>query len=468
MSAPTLAPPEPSGAVRDVPASDTPDHATSPPPVTGARWAAVVAVLAALVAALALPVGPLQAGEFASLVQGPLEVREGDGWRTVAVGDGIVDGADLRAVGGAVTLDADGDRIVLASGVRAEIAAGRLVLERGSVLVDDVADRTVQVDGITASGQGTWRVDAGSQSRIATYAGEVVADDGSTEVVLPAYRQVTARDRTVGGAARLPLRYLATDPFDREQLGEAFRVDDLALALGRSLTSTYGTAPREVDFYAAFVAVDTGVEAQLPDLALVSSGGRFGPPSEVLVGVSVADAVATLTTTPVAEAAAEVASMREQGAGWGLLLVAAGGGADDFNAAADRALEQAATDPPPTDEPAPDVSAAEDDAPADVAPPTTPPPGATGGAGGGAGGGTGGSGDGGGTGSQPAPTPPPSNPLPDPTDPGGVLAPVEDAVRDLGSGLAEVVEDTTDTVGDVVGGVDELLAPTVRGLLGGG
>jgi hypothetical protein len=435
------------------------------PPTAGARFAAVVAVLALLVGGLALPSGPpSDATRFGSLVAGPLEVGDGQAWRTLPEGETIEDGWSLRAVGGAVTLAVDEGRIVLATGTRAAVADGRLVVDRGSVLIDGAPDRSLVVGGVSTAGTGTWRVDAGAQPRLATYDGEVTTDDGGSEVVLPAYGQLTIRDRTVGGAVPVPLRYLASDPFDREQLDEAFRVDDLAAALARSLASTYGDDPRDLDFYGAFLAVGPDVVPFLDDLALVTSGSRFGPPREVLLGVTVTDAVAGLTGASIAETAATVSSMRERGAEWGLLLVAAGGGTEAFNEAADRLLEEAASDPPPPlEEPATEAGTGVDTdtgpAPAPAPAPTTPAP--TGGAGGGTGGGT----SGGPPASDGGSSPPPSEPAPPSSGP---LAPVEDAVRDLGSALGGTVEGVTDSLADVVGGVDELLAPTTGGLLGGG
>jgi uncharacterized membrane protein YgcG len=457
----------------------TPDRASggtteAPAATPTARGAALAAVLALLAGLVALPAGSLLApAPFASLLAGSLEMRDGETWRAVPEGGTVADGVELRAVGGTATLEIDGGRLVLDAGARVAAEGGRLRVDRGSVLVDDPSVRTVVVDGVLATGRGSWRVDAGVRPRLATYAGSLAADDGSAEVSLPAYRQVTVRDRAIGGATVVPLRYLATDRFDAQLLGEALRVDAVAAALARSLTGTYGEVPRDAAFYGAFVAVDADVEPALADLALVVAEDRFGPPAPVLLGVAVADAVAAVTGAPIGEALERVVRLRDQGAAWGLVLLDAGGGADDLGAAADRALAEAATDPPPTAPPA----EAGDGTGAPAATVADGP--ATGGATPAAGGTTSGGASGGGTGSTPgggaeggggsgptAPAPDPAPPVP------GVPGSPEEAVEEVGGGVAELLdevgEEVGDTVGDAVGGVDQLLGPSLRGGPGSG
>jgi uncharacterized membrane protein YgcG len=455
--------------VRDAPAADAPGRESSPEPAaTGtARGAALVAVLALLAGLLALPAGSLLApAPFASLLAGSLEVREGEAWRAVPEGGAVADGVELRAVGGPATLEAGGGRLVLDAGARVTVADGRVRVARGSLLVDDPSPRTVVVDGVLATGRGTWRVDAGTRPRLATYAGSLVADDGSAEVSLRAYRQVTVRDRAIGGASVVPLRYLDTDRFDAEWLAEALRADAVAAALARSLTGTYGEPPRDVAFYGSFVAVDADLEPALADLAPVVARDRFGPPAEVLLGVAVTDAVAAVTGTPTGEALAAVVRLRDQGATWGLVLLDAGGGADDLGAAADRALAEAASDPPPTAPPAEagDGTAAPAGPAADgpAAAGATPAAGGTasgGAAGGGAaGGGTTGSpgggsqGDGGSPPAEPAPGPAPSLP-----------GSPEEAVEEAGGGVADLLDEIGGAVGGAVGGAGAGVDPLLGG-----
>lgn len=461
--------------------------AALPGPTRGARIATAVAVLASVAGVVGLLGGPLvTTTEFATLVAGSLEVRDEGSWRAVPAGDPVDDGAHLRAVGETVTLAVTGGRVVLAGGARADVVGGRLVIERGSVLVDAAGERVVTVHGVRVAGRGNWRVDAGVHPRLATYAGSLVADDGDTDVSIGAYHQVTVRDRSLGGVAAVPLRYLASDAFDRDEVSEALRIDDLAVALGRSLAGTYGQAPRPAAFYAGFVAVDGEVEPHLAELATVARGGRYGPPAEVLVAVTVVDAVAAIRGEPATDAAAHVASQRGRGAAWGLVLMAAGGDSAAFNAAAERALTEAADDPAVTGDlgaPADELAAA---AAADRAPAEDDEGGAGGavpgdGAGSPPGGGAGGSADRGSRDEPGASRGDPGRPAGDrpgrpdgPDEPGAPapptgepLAPVQDGVRDLGRQLGGPLEDVTRAVGDVVGGLDELLVPPLRDLLGG-
>ncbi len=441
-----------------------------PEAATGARMGAGVAVLALLVGLLTLPAGSLfTAATYATVTDGSLEVEQAGGWTTVASGADLVDGDRVRASGGEVTLTFDGGWLVLADGVRAAVAGRDLVVERGSVLVQGDTRRTVVVDGVDASGRGTWRVDAGSPARVASYDAEVEVRDGREVVSLAPYRQLTVRDRAVASASLTPLRYLASDPFDRAVLGEALRIDALATALGRSLASTYGTAPRESAFYTAFLAVDADIADHLPTLAPVATDAAYGPPADVLLAVTVADALGSRDGRPLDATIPEVAALRSRGATWGLIVVAAGGDADGFNAAADRALVAAEEDPPPPP-PAPEVTVADDPAGATI--PAAPPAPAGDGAPGGAppdGEGTApGADTTPGTAPAPAPGPPPAAPPPPPSPPSAPLAPVGEALDGVGRGLGQVVDGAVGLVDDVVGGVDELLGPPLRGVLGGG
>lgn len=482
MSAPLL----------DRPRTRTPDDggvlpAAERPPGAGARIAAAVAVVAMLAAIVAtFPGGSLlPARAIAEVVSGPVEAADGAGWRALAVGDTVRDGTELRSVGGAVVLAVADGQVHLADGARLTLSRSESSLHRGTVVVDRAGRAAVRIGGLLAGGTGAWRVDAGASPRVATYAGEVVVEDAATQRSLPAYRQVSARDGALRGVSVVPMRYLADDPYDRRWMAEAFRVDDLAESLSRSLAATYGALPRDLDFYAAFAAVGPGVTERLTDLARVVAGDHIGPPADLLVAAAAIDAIATVADRPRAEVATSVTALRRAGATWGLVLVDGGAGADDLAAAADRALAQAAQDPPPT---AAELEAAAAAADADAAASddatdgtgTSPPPG-TGGTDPGTDGGT---------------SPPPGDdPVgPSPTDPIDDLVDdtsdtpedevddttdavdkvvddttdaVDEVVDDTGDALDSVVDDTGNALDDLVGGVDELLGGG-GGLLGGG
>lgn len=442
-----------------------------PVPDRAARGAAFAAVLALLAGALALPAGSLLgSGAFATLLAGSLEVREGEGWRTVPVGATVDDGDELRAVGGLATLDVGTGRLVLGAGAGAVVDGARLSVERGTVLVEDVEPRTLVVDGVATTGTGVWRADAGTRPRLATYGGTLEASDGSATASLASYRQLTIRDRAIGGAPAVPLRYLATDRFDVVHVAEALRVDTVAAALERSLAGTYGEGSREPAFYGAFVVDDDAtVLPRLGDLAPIVEDDRVGPPAPVLLGIAVAEAVATLTDRPLDAALDHVVTMRAEGASWGLLLLEAGGGADELSGAAERTLHQAATDPPPPapadeDAVAADVAAA-DAGTGDAAEGGGADTGGTAGAGGAA---PGPGGGGGGSDTAPELPRPGSPDEPSLPRPPATPAPVPDAVDEVGSTVGDLLEDTVTDVEDAVDEVVRGVGRGVGGALGGG
>lgn len=454
------------------PPQDAPETVPGPPPTGGrlARLAAALAVLAALAAVVASLVAGdgtdrLPRGAVSVLAGGAVEVADGEGWRSLEVGDGIVDGARLRAVDDTATLDLDDGQLRLAAGSHVRVGTTATVLERGTVLVD-AAEHTVTVGAVEVAGSGTWRVDDGTQPRVGSYDATVAVRDGGAEREVGALEQLSVRD----GAATdvVPLRYLASDPFDAELLRPAFEVDELAASLGRSLASAHGTGPRDLDFYGSFVTVGPAVGARLRDAAPEVDGEAFGPPADVLLTVVTIDAIGDASERGLAGVADQVVAERRRGASWGLIVHGAGLGGSEVRAAADRALERAEADPPPS---APEPSGPADEAPPapEPAPPTPAPSPPTGGggssapsggsagegsSGGSGGGGSGGGGSGDGTGGGGS------------GDDGGALRPVEDLLRGTGDAVGGLVEGTTDTLGDVVGGVDELLSP--GGLLGGG
>lgn len=455
--------------------------------------AALLAVAAVVLGLLPL-VGSGGGGDttVAVLRDGPLQIGDDGRWRSVAVGSPIPLGAELRAAGDAVALELfDGGRLQLLPDTGAEIAGvRRLTLVTGTVLVADT-DLTVAVGAVRAHAPegGAWRVDVGDRTRIAGYDAEVVATDGVARRTLPTYAEVAVRDGALDNGP-VPLRYQADDPFDAVHLVEAFRIDELASALTRSLAAEHGSLPRTPEFYTSFLTVDDVMADRLAMMAPEVVGDRLGPPADVLLAATAVDALAEQTEYSRDQAVDQVVQARSAGASWGVVLLRGGADAAALRAAADRALERAAQDPPatepspPTDGPAagaPSVSRGSgseadgatsvDQSPA--AGTSTPSPAARGGAVGDPGddadegsGGTrdgrsggvprGGGGDqpeaGDGTegddtgdpGPSPAPTPPP---------------PIEDAAREAGDLLGDLIDGAGGVVGGVVGGVDELLRP---------
>jgi hypothetical protein len=422
-----------------------PDAAV-PPPRTGSRTSAWMAIAALIVAALATPYGGQIGGaDFGQVLAGRLEVRTGDGWVGVVDGAGVPSGSLVRAAGEEVRIGVAGAELTLADGGELLADAAGPELRRGSLLVDAAEDWTLRLGATSIRGRGQWRVDTGVASRVATYAGRAELDDGARTASLARYRQAPVRDGAIEDGRR-PLRYLVGDAWDERLLADAFAVDRLAERLGDSLARSHGDEPRSPQFYAAFAAVEESAEAALEGLATVEEDGRYGPPADVLLGVTVADTLVEGAAMDADNALERMIRLRRAGATWGLVLVEHELASSDLRAAADRALERVEADPPPAE---PDVDAGTDEgvgdgtgAPgaadeADTADPApAPPPGSA---------------------PSPGPSPTPAPPPEDDGDDGGPLQPVEDAVREVEDSVGDLLDGTTDAVDEVVGGVTGLL-----------
>jgi hypothetical protein len=315
-------------------------------------------------------------------------------------------------------------------------------LQRGSVLLGSQREVGATTGLVTATGRGTWRLDAGQSTRVGTYAGTATVRDGAgREELLRDYRQVAV----VGGVIedeQVPLTYLATDAFDRRLLADALTIDDFLAALGRGLRADYGTEPQTLAFYQDFDGLGGQVVQALAALADgtfedTGADGRIGPPERLLVASVVSEAVALTAGLPPAEAADAVRTQRLAGANWGLIAVMFDASPTDVRAAADRALTQR-RERATSGVAAPVVRAPEQDT-------TTPDPG-----------------------TQPDPGQPPTDPGEDPpTSP----PPSEDEDGTVGTALDPVVDELPDgaqePVDDAVDIVDELIEGPLEVLSGG-
>lgn len=432
-----LSPPEPDVATDLGTDDDTVAPTTAPARVSA--WVAVIALIAAVV--LAPPTfDALAGGEFARVVSGVVEVRDGRAWDVVPVGEPVPQGATFRSVDEPAELDVRGGRLSLARWTELSADEQHVDLTRGEVLFE--ADRSYDVafGALLASGRGTWRVGTNAPARYAVYDGGLALHQPGVDDATPVgrLREVTVTEGVADDVR--PLSYLPTDPWDARLLAEAIRVDRLLAATERGLTVRYGTTLQTAEFYADFARF-SGLLDHLPRLAVVAEDDRYGPPAETLVALVVAELLVAEAALEPSEAARRIDELRAAGAEWGLIVVEHHLTADDLDRTIERAVRQRGeavaegtaapvlTPPPPPVEPSP---------PAPADPPTTPPPG---------------EGD---------PTPPPSPPDddPDPPDEPRRLEPVTDTVDDLGSLLEEVVpgaSEVTDTVNDVVEDVEDLL-----------
>jgi hypothetical protein len=325
----------------------TPRPSGGHPPAPGARPAALIAVGAAVVAVLVGTLGGSLRGDAGTgqVVSGVLAVElaaSGD-QRQLTAGDALPDDADLLAVGGPATIRQAAGELTLAEGTLVSIDAGQLTLQRGSVLVRADGAVPLQVAAVALRGRGTWRVDLGPSPRIATYRGRVQADDGARSLPLSRYEQIDLRGGGLDGSS-VPLRYDGDHPWDQQELVDALATDRLAARLSASFAATHGTRAHPTGFYASFVVPDTPVLDHLDQLAPRRRSGMVGPPAPVLIGMLVTDALVLEGGFLPGRAVSRVVELRRGGASWGLVLLRHDLGPSSLRAAADRALERAASD----------------------------------------------------------------------------------------------------------------------------
>lgn len=417
------------------PDEDTSDVRATP---RDARFAAVVAVLA-LVAGLAyappwrvggdIPVG--FAGRFQA---GDLQVEESGEWVDVPRGELLADGSTVRSERGA-DIQVENGTVSLGAASRAVLDPA-VELEAGSLLVSvDQRERAVQVGALTASGRGTWRVDAAGATRVGVYSGSVdIGGPSATGLAVDSLRQASL----TGGSLperTLPLAYGNEDPWDQRFLAGIIATDRQVARLERALTAEFGTGGRPGTFYETFAPVEGAIRDALSEFVSPAADGGLGPPADVLLSVVVTDLIVDAVGLEVEEAIGKVVELRRDGATWGLLLAIYGLGGDDLRAAVDETLRGPALE-----------AAREAIAAADAASSTGTNAGA--GSGQAPAPGEGDAGDGP-RGEGPFPDAPGEPPL-DPDDPcqAQECEPVEDAVGDLTGVLDDAPAPTGDTSDD--------------------
>lgn len=475
----------------------TPGGGSSPSahPARGPAWVALAGLLVAL---STLPGGfdLAGAGTVATLVDGEMELQRGDDWVTLTAGAVVRGGDVVRTRADPARLETADGALSLAGDTRARLQSDSARIERGAVLFAGTRRWSATVGLVAAHGEGTWRVDATGAPRVAVYRGSATVADPAHEHAVDRLREVSLADGTAAQAPQ-PLRYLASDPWDRRLLADALAVDRFVAELSAALRLRYGRAPQSRAFYADFVAVDDATARALGELSPRGEGGRLGPPAGVLVGALMVDLVDARTDLDRRQALADVISLRRRGAAWGLVAGIHGLSPHDVRGAADAALlrrqqqeSQGSAAPVAVETPAdeglppgggdtPDAGGTVPNAGSDASPGPGSPGSASGGSSDGTddGGGDTSSGDGsGGDGSGD------DGPGGDPGDVPDSVDRVTDVAEDVGEELPDpgesVVDQVTRTVdrtadevesavgSDVSGEVDEAAGDTVGSLVG--
>lgn len=372
------------------------------------------------------------------VLSGTLELAQVDQVsQLLNAGDLVPNGADVRALDGEATLDVRGGVVSLQRGTTASLSTGVFEVRTGSILFEVDASYTVQYQAFAVRGQGSWRIDATSNPRLAVYEGAativgVETATGTRALVVPGLQQVELRDPTLPEEPT-PLQYFAFDPWDTRLMADAIEIDRQVEAQQRGLERTYGDALRSLDFYDDFVLVDGELAAALGRLAPRALGESYGPPADTLVGVVVTQVIIDRAARDAVTAIDTVARMRDDGAAWGLVLVGEDLGPEDlrgaFNLALRNRAQEVADNPPvapaPSDEPS-----------GPPAPGPTPSP-------------------------QPTPTPSPTpSPSPGPSE-GPVSDLVPDPLEDLVGDVEDQLPGDDEPISDLVDELDDVVEDTL-------
>lgn len=310
-----------------MPPSASRAHHTSRLAVAAARSVPVrVALLVVVVAGAAVPLlsrdSGLEAGQAALVLAGErVEVADSDGgWVHVPVGEAVPTGARLRT-GDEARLQFRTGEAVLAGGAAATLTDARLDLLRGEALVSSGGTLEASWTDTVVAGEGVYRLSPGVPGRVGVYDGDVEVRRPAESRPLEALRQVDLSSRRLP-AAGAPLAYRDDDRWDRSLLGEAIRFDAEVANYARGIDTTYTAEPQPGDFYRTFVAVSEETLPLLAANARTVEGERFGPPSDALMTLFVAQAAAQEQDPSLLhDVAAQVTSLREAGARWGLVAL---------------------------------------------------------------------------------------------------------------------------------------------------
>jgi hypothetical protein len=260
---------------------------------------------------------------------GELRVAEVDGRVTVrtpgestpkvlAEGDGVPVGSDVRTERDATIrlTGAPGQALELLAETRVTLlTTNRVALEIGRALGQS-GERPISIvsRGVTARTTGAIRVLRGLGTlSVGVYEGSARVELLGRGLDVPALREVVIAGGIPLDRGAVPLTLSANDRWDRLLLGDVLDFDRELDQFGRGFDSEFGRGPIAPAFFAGFVAVR--------DLSFVGASVPAGVPSEVLVGLvfSLQLALREGGEAAIPELFAQLRSLREQGATWGLI-----------------------------------------------------------------------------------------------------------------------------------------------------
>jgi len=309
----------------------------------------------------------LSGGEARVLSGTSLLRASGDTWLTVAKGETIPDGSRVRTGLATARLELQQGEVWLGPSATVQLDGEHLRVERGEVIVHSDGELATVWESVRVTGKGVYRLSPGASPRAGVYEGTVTVSRPGEERRLPRLRQIGLGSRRLA-AQPDPLYYELNDGWDRELLPQAIAFDEEVAGLARGIDREYGVAPRDADFYASFAAVKPET---VPVLAATTRrrgpDGTFGPPSDALVTLFVASALASAKGTPLEDAVRQVADQRARGARWGLLAVELDIAVRELAAAVDLARERREEIVPDPRRPRPRPT------PTSTGRPTTPP-----------------------------------------------------------------------------------------------
>ena len=181
---------------------------------------------------------------------------------------------------------------------------------------------------------------------VRAYDGAARVSRPGEERALTALRELTLAGRRLPERTR-PVGYAADDHWDPLLLPEALAFDADVDRTAEGVALRYGVEPRDVAFYAGFVPLPPEAGALVAQAVPVSvDGGRlFGPPSDALVLLLVARAVADRQRVELVDALRQVLALRGEGARWGIVALATAIDTAAFAATVDQAVLPATAAP---------------------------------------------------------------------------------------------------------------------------
>ena len=292
--------------------------------------AAVLSCLALIAAGCSNDSG-LKSGDAATFVEGFAGEMSlaGDDWKPADDGAAVPDGARVRATDSEVRLALRDGTARLAPGAAATVTAQAVQLERGDLLLDTDGGLEAAVGDTRIVAGGIVRVSSGVSAHVGVYEGNATVRRPAQEREVAALRQMDLVEFRLAPSGQ-PLRYGAEDPWDQELLGAAIAFDGEVARLARGMEIEFGTRPKPRAFYREFAR--RRVLPVLAKAAPVSRGRVFGPPSDVLLTMFVAQ---TVEQGPVTDTIRHVAQLRSAGARWGLIAVELDVASDALVAAVD-------------------------------------------------------------------------------------------------------------------------------------